>query len=103
MLIPNFSKERMRRFPKGDRKALWSPLQRRNPLYIQRKDYRARTACRIVHLQGILRGKSDPGMYFSTGRKVPKAHRGGQSVHEGVAAPDPRILIACARIVGVPR
>ena len=28
-------------------------------------------------------------MYFSTGRKVPKAHRGGQSVHEGVAAPDP--------------
>ena len=28
-------------------------------------------------------------MYFSSGRKVPKAHRGGQSVHEGVAAPDP--------------
>ena len=40
----------------------------------------------------LIWGKSDPGMYFSTGRKVPKAHRGGQFVHEGVAAPDPRIL-----------
>ena len=38
---------------------------------------------------GSIGGKSNPGMYFSTGRKVPKAHRGGQSVHEGVAAPDP--------------
>ena len=34
-------------------------------------------------------GESNPDMYFSTGRKVPKAHRGGQSVHEGVAAPAP--------------
>ena len=37
----------------------------------------------------LLQGKSNPDMYFSSGRKVPKAHRGGQSVHEGVAAPDP--------------
>ena len=36
-----------------------------------------------------LQDKSNPNMYFSSGRKVPKAHRGGQSVHEGVAAPDP--------------
>ena len=40
-------------------------------------------------LTDSLQDKSNPGMYFSTGRKVPKAHRGGQSVHEGVAAPDP--------------
>ena len=40
-------------------------------------------------LTDSLQDKSNPYMYFSTGRKVPKAHRGGQSVHEGVAAPDP--------------
>ena len=50
-----------------------------------------------------LQGKSNPGMYFSSGRKVPKAHRGGQFVHAGVAAPDPRILIPCARTHGAPR
>ena len=48
-------------------------------------------------------GKSNPTMYFSSGRKVPKAHRGGQFVHAGVAAPDPRILIPCARTHGAPR
>ena len=48
-------------------------------------------------------GKSNPSMYFSSGRKVPKAHRGGQFVHAGVATPDPRILIACARIARAPR
>ena len=42
-----------------------------------------------AHRQVFLRGESNPNLYFSTGRKVPKAHRGGQSVHEGVAAPDP--------------
>ena len=46
-----------------------------------------------VYRQVFLLSKSNPDMFFSTGRKVPKAHRGGQSVHEGVAAPDPRILI----------
>ena len=40
-------------------------------------------------LTDSLQDKSNPNMYFSSGRKVPKAHRGGQSVHEGVAAPDP--------------
>ena len=42
-----------------------------------------------AHRQVFVRGESNPNLYFSTGRKVPKAHRGGQSVHEGVAAPDP--------------
>ena len=31
LLIPNLSRGRLRRFPKGDRKALWSRPQARNP------------------------------------------------------------------------
>ena len=42
-----------------------------------------------AHRQVFVRGESNTNLYFSTGRKVPKAHRGGQPVHEGVAAPDP--------------
>ena len=42
-----------------------------------------------VYRQVFLLGKSNPNMYFSTGRKVPKAHRGGQSVYEGGGRPGP--------------
>ena len=99
MLIPDLSRGKLRRFPKGDRKALWSRPQARNPLLHRRNQM----VMDNFHRQVFVRGESNPNMYFSTRRKVPKAHRGGQSVHEGVAAPDPRILIACARIAGAPR
>ena len=85
MLIPDLSRGKLRRFPKGDRKALWSRPQARNPLLHRRNQM----VMDNIHRQVFVRGESNPNLYFSTGRKVPKAHRGGQSVHEGVAAPDP--------------
>ena len=71
----------MRRSAEGDRKALCSPPQRRNPLSHKR------IARGSAHWQAFLRGESNPTMYFSSGRKVPKAPRalpggGRRGLHE---------------------
>ena len=71
----------MRRSAEGDRKALCSPPQRRNPLSHKR------IARGSAHWQAFLRGESNLTMYFSSGRKVPKAPRafpggGRRGLHE---------------------
>ena len=83
-----------RRFPKGDRKALWSPPQRRNPLRNKkRKKERLfplppQETCLLWEVSSAC-GRT---RYFPRAGKYPKGAGGGQRVHVSWPPPDPPLL-----------
>ena len=88
---PFASKGVPRRFPKGERKALWSPPQRRNPA----KQRKARKPPPLPStrnpflVRGFVRLRADE--VLSPRGKVPKGRRGRPRGACGVAAPGPPV------------
>ena len=82
-----------RRFPKGDRKALWSPPQRRNPLRNREKQgssFSLPSTRNLFLVRGFVRLRADE-VLSHTG-KYPKGAGGGQRVHGTWPPPDPPLL-----------
>ena len=90
--LPSASTGGRRRFPKGDRKALWSPPQRRNPA----KQRKARKPPSLPStrnpflVRGFVRLRADE--VLSITGKYPKGAGGGQRVHGTWPPPDPPLL-----------
>ena len=81
-----------RRFPKGDRKALWSPPQRRNPLRnIKKKEksFPLPPTSNLFLVRGFARLRADE--VLSPRGKVPKGRRGRPKGACGMAAPGPPV------------
>ena len=86
-----------RRFPKGDRKALWSPPQRRNPLRNRKKKVKLFSlppTRNLFLVGGFVRLRADE-VLSHTG-KYPKGAGGGQRVHVSWPPPDPPLLSSSA-------
>ena len=82
-----------RRFPKGERKALWSPPQRRNPLRNRKKKVKLfplPVTRNLFLVRGFVRLRADE-VLSHTG-KYPKGAGGGQRVHVSWPPPDPPLL-----------
>ena len=85
------AREGPRRFPKGERKALWSPPQRRNPLRNRKKkvsSFPLPSTRNLFLVRGFARLRADE-VLSHTG-KYPKGAGGGQRVHVSWPPPDPR-------------
>ena len=81
-----------RRFPKGDRKALWSPPQRRNPLRNRKKkvsSFPLPPTGNLFLVGGFVRLRADE--VLSPRGKVPKGRRGRPNGACGMAAPGPPV------------
>ena len=89
---PSASTGGRRRFPKGDRKALWSPPQRRNPLRNRQKkvsSFPLPPTGNLFLVGGFVRLRADE--VLSPRGKVPKGRRGRPKGACGVAAPGPPV------------
>ena len=87
----SFNKYGGRRFPKGDRKALWSPPQRRNPLCYRKSRVGLSLA---IHKKSVSCGRFRPpagGRGTFPHGKVPKGCRGRPKGACLVAAPGPPV------------
>ncbi len=82
---------RGRRFPKGDRKALWSPPQRRNPAKREKQGsiFSLPSISNLLLVGGFVRLRADE--VLSPRGKVPKGRRGRPKGACGVAAPGPPV------------
>ncbi len=89
---PSASTGGRRRFPKGDRKALWSPPQRRNPLRnIKKKEksFPLPPTSNLFLVRGFARLRADE--VLSPRGKVPKGRRGRPKGACLMAAPGPPV------------
>ena len=87
------AREGPRRGPGGDRKAPWSPPQRRNPLRNRKKkvsSFPLPSARNLFLVRGFVRLRADE-VLSHTG-KYPKGAGGGQRVHVSWPPPDPPLL-----------
>ena len=87
------AREGPRRFPKGERKALWSPPQRRTPLRNRKKKVKLfplPVTRNLFLVRGFVRLRADE-VLSHTG-KYPKGAGGGQRVHVSWPPPDPPLL-----------
>ena len=86
-----FSSKGPRRFPKGERKALWSPPQRRNPAKQRkaRKPPSLPSTRNLFLVRGFVRLRADE--VLSPRGKVPKGRRGRPRGACGMAAPGPPV------------
>ena len=80
-----------RRFPKGDRKALWSPPQRRNPVRRKKQGsiFSLPSISNLLLVGGFVRLRADE--VLSPRGKVPKGRRGRPKGACGMAAPGPPV------------
>ena len=73
LLTPNLSRGRPRRFPKGERKALWSPPQRRKPLpHTTESIYGQKNMSHCPPAVALYRVKATQACTFRLGEKYPK-------------------------------
>ena len=89
---PSASTGGRRRFPKGDRKALWSPPQRRNPLQNKKKkvsSFPLPPTRNLFLVGGFARLRADE--VLSPRGKVPKGRRGRPKGACLMAAPGPPV------------